>query len=253
MAEIDVESEDPSQSESERSSRPMTARQAVLASVVDSTHVSLSTLTAFHHQLIPSTSTAGRTGNKKQLNESELALRREETARTRKNLSEKKLEDEKLETINRLLKKQSRPRGRRPANASPLEDTPSTTPKVKGKSKLSKEQDVDEDVDMDDTEEKEEAEREAEEKEEPKPVTMYRWVTSTQGDGEDKKMVLSFSVPTTLLPAVESPMPDPIQPSGRGPGVCAIDGCSSTRKYRLVKDWSIGACGVDHLRLLEGR
>lgn len=236
-AEIDVESEDPSQSESERSSRPMTARQAVLASVVDSTHVSLT----------------GRTGNKKQLNESELALRREETARKRKNLSEKKLEDEKLETINRLLKKQSRPRGRRPANALPLEDTPSATPKVKAKSKLSKEQDVDEDVDMDVTEEKEEAEREGEEKEESKPVTMYRWVTSTQGDGEDKKTVISFSVPTTLLPPVESPVPDPLQPSGRGPGVCAIEGCSGARKYRLVKDWSIGACGLDHLRLLEGQ
>jgi hypothetical protein len=33
---------------------------------------------------------------KKQLNETELALRREETARKRKNLSEKKLEDEKV-------------------------------------------------------------------------------------------------------------------------------------------------------------
>ena len=106
---------------------------------------------------------------------------------------------------------------------------------------------------MDDMEEKEEAEGEGAEKEEPKPVTMYRWVSSTQGDGEDKKMVISFSVPTSLFPPVENPMPDPIQPSGRGPGVCAIEGCLGTRKYRLVKDWSVGACGLDHLRLLEGR
>ena len=35
-------------------------------------------------------------GRKKQLNETELALRREETARKRKNLTEKKLEDEKV-------------------------------------------------------------------------------------------------------------------------------------------------------------
>lgn len=38
----------------------------------------------------------GSRNKKKQLNESELALRREETARKRKNLSEKKLEDEKV-------------------------------------------------------------------------------------------------------------------------------------------------------------
>lgn len=35
-------------------------------------------------------------GRKKQLNETELALRREETARKRRNLTEKKLEDEKV-------------------------------------------------------------------------------------------------------------------------------------------------------------
>lgn len=63
--------------------RPMTTRQAVLASVVDPSHVSLDELGL------------GKS-KKKILNESELALRREETARKRKNLSEKKLEDEKV-------------------------------------------------------------------------------------------------------------------------------------------------------------
>ncbi|KAN0061289.1 hypothetical protein ACQY0O_006135 [Thecaphora frezii] len=43
---------------------------------------------------------------KRKLTENELALRRSETARKRKNQSEKKLEDDKIETINRLLKKQ---------------------------------------------------------------------------------------------------------------------------------------------------
>ncbi|CDU25456.1 uncharacterized protein SPSC_05349 [Sporisorium scitamineum] len=43
---------------------------------------------------------------KKKLTENELALRRSETARKRKNQVEKKLEDDKVETINRLLKKQ---------------------------------------------------------------------------------------------------------------------------------------------------
>lgn len=43
---------------------------------------------------------------KKKLTENEIALRRSETARKRKNQVEKKLEDDKVETINRLLKKQ---------------------------------------------------------------------------------------------------------------------------------------------------
>ncbi|WFD26078.1 hypothetical protein MNAN1_001053 [Malassezia nana] len=44
---------------------------------------------------------------KKKLSETELALRRSETARRRRNQSERKLEDDKIETINRLLKKQA--------------------------------------------------------------------------------------------------------------------------------------------------
>ena len=82
-------------------SRPMTTRQAVLASVVDSTHVSLSTCSfpLFQsdpppHQRPPPTP-AETSRKKKPLNDAELALRREETARKRKHLSEKKLEDEK--------------------------------------------------------------------------------------------------------------------------------------------------------------
>jgi Ino eighty subunit 2 len=78
-----VESEDDISSDDaelhSRSTRPMTTRQAVLASVMDSSHVSLN-----------------ETRQKKPpLNETELALRREETARKRRNLTEKKLEDEK--------------------------------------------------------------------------------------------------------------------------------------------------------------
>ena len=77
-----VESEDSMDSHPSTSTaaKPMTTRQAVLASMVDSTHVSL----------------GGRQSKKKVLNESEIALRREETARKRKNMTEKKLEDEKV-------------------------------------------------------------------------------------------------------------------------------------------------------------
>jgi Ino eighty subunit 2 len=33
--------------------------------------------------------------------------------------------------------------------------------------------------------------------------------------------------------------------------VCAVDGCTAKRKYRLVRDWERGACGMDHLYILE--
>jgi Ino eighty subunit 2 len=80
----------------------LTARQAVLANVVDPTHVSLSesqieTL-AFFLSPSPNASidqpASGR--KKKPLTDLEIALKREETARKRKNLTEKKLEDEKV-------------------------------------------------------------------------------------------------------------------------------------------------------------
>ncbi|EPX70711.1 Ino80 complex subunit Ies2 [Schizosaccharomyces octosporus yFS286] len=61
------------------------------------------------------------TSGRKKLTEEEMALRRVENARRRKNQSEKKLEEEKMETINRLLKRQSNTdkprRGRAPTLA----------------------------------------------------------------------------------------------------------------------------------------
>ena len=80
----------------------MTTRQAVLASVVDSSHVSLSDTYLlrlrfhFHTQTTCICVDEGSKSKKQPLNETELALRREEIARKRKNLSEKKLEDEKV-------------------------------------------------------------------------------------------------------------------------------------------------------------
>jgi Ino eighty subunit 2 len=46
--------------------------------------------------------TAESSRKKKQLNEAEIALRREETARKRRNMSEKKLEDEKARVLSLL-------------------------------------------------------------------------------------------------------------------------------------------------------
>ncbi|KAF9787263.1 PAPA-1-like conserved region-domain-containing protein [Thelephora terrestris] len=153
--------------------RTLTARQAVLANVVDPTHVSLNQ------------PASGR--KKKPLTELEIALKREETARKRKNLTEKKLEDEKAETINRLLKKQSRSKTKR--NAPLQVDTP--------------------------------LEGEAEDVVETPPVqvipTMYRWVSTSRPrplieevdnmktDNESERtMSLSFSVPFIALPQTSS-------------------------------------------------
>ncbi|KAF9821930.1 hypothetical protein IEO21_00360 [Rhodonia placenta] len=143
--------------------RALTARQAVLANVVDSSHVSLDELP--------------NPRKKKPLTEIEMALKREETARKRRNLTEKKLEDEKTETINRLLKKQSRAKGRRNA-LSTAEDRPTQQANAD---------------DMDDA-----ADAEA-----PEPVapTMFRWVSSSrvgtgQGDGKDDRTMALLEAKT---------------------------------------------------------
>ena len=152
------------------------------------------------------------------------------------------------ETINRLLKKKSGTRNRRNALASADDRTPATqtgngTPA--------------------------EGEPEEEENGEVAPVpiieivpTCYRWISTTRPATDappgEEKMLMSFSVPTSLLPtplqdgdgdvkmeAQEQP------PKPRAPAVCNVDGCSAIRKYRLVRDAERGACGMGHLHLLE--
>ena len=79
--------------------RALTARQAVLANVVDSSHVVLGMCFA---PCLPSPCSSlylaepPNPRKKKPLTEIEIALKREETARKRRNLTEKKLEDEKV-------------------------------------------------------------------------------------------------------------------------------------------------------------
>ncbi|KIM37991.1 hypothetical protein M413DRAFT_76500 [Hebeloma cylindrosporum] len=239
IQDVDIESEDP-QSESEEGryipdvppgvpsagAKPMTTRQAVLASVVDPTHVSLD---------------EGSRSKKQPLNATELALRREETARKRKNLSEKKLEDEKAETINRLLKKQSKPRNKRIDDRSPLPSASgSRTPKVKSNDADDVEGDEDEDDAMDVVDTPQEV----------KPH-MYRWVSSLRGEEQNVEMAITFSVPENLVSPKPVAETTPAARPGAGPGICAIDGCGKPRKYRLPKDWTIGACDSTHLRLLS--
>jgi len=227
-----VESEDDEDQPRGGAKRPLTTRQAVLASVVGSSHVSLDETSR----------------KKKQLNEAEIALRREETARKRKHLSEKKLEDEKAETINRLLKKKSGTRNRRNALASAEDRTPATqtgngTPA--------------------------EGELEEEESGEVAPVpvvevvpTFYRWISTTKPAVDappgEEKMTLSFSVPASLLPIPNEDGDEDVKmeaqeqpPKPRAPAVCNVEGCTAIRKYRLVRDLERGACGMGHLHVLE--
>ncbi|EIW64790.1 uncharacterized protein TRAVEDRAFT_68517 [Trametes versicolor FP-101664 SS1] len=215
-------------------SRALTARQAVLRNVVDSSHVSLAE--------------APNPRKKKPLTEIEIALKREETARKRRNLTEKKLEDEKAETINRLLKKQSRARGKRNALAT-AEDKPAPGDNALGEG---------EEEDIVDT---------------PALVpTMYRWVSRAQplpkageeGEGSvpptERTSVISFSIPVAALPptdaagdnAMQVDNPPPRLPPSSPPH-CDVQGCSEFRKYRLVRDFHKGACGMSHLKVLEAQ
>ncbi|KAI8995516.1 hypothetical protein BD414DRAFT_576240 [Trametes punicea] len=215
-------------------SRALTARQAVLANVVDPSHVSLSE--------------PPNPRKKKPLTEIEIALKREETARKRRNLTEKKLEDEKAETINRLLKKQSRARGRRNA-LSTAEDRPAPGENAPGEGE-------DEDVVVESP---------------APPPTMYRWISRAQpvqtsgagGDGQiamEKTVVFSFSVPVAALPPTQDGEASTKVDSSRAtlakspestPPRCDVEGCTSLRKYRLVRDFQKGACGISHLKVLE--
>lgn len=101
---------------------------------------------------------------------------------------------------------------------------------------------------------------------------MYHWVStsrvfSTLGAeglaGTEKKMSLSFSVPASVLPPIEtskSSTPtamDVDKPAPLGDAqvqaTCDVRGCSERRKYRLVRDFAKGACGMTHLKALEAQ
>ncbi len=155
------------------------------------------------------------------------------------------------ETINRLLKKQSRARGKRNALAT-AEDRP-------GPGEAAGEGEEEETVEV-----------------AVPPPTMYRWVSSArspstpaEGEGEktERVMTLSFSVPVSVLPHQEGgedamqvdggsgslPVPPPPRLPPATPPKCDVQGCTSLRKYRLVRDFQKGACGLGHLKVLEAQ
>jgi Ino eighty subunit 2 len=167
----------------------------------------------------------------------------------------------KAETINRLLKKKSGTRNRRNPLASAEDRTPAThtgngTP-------------AEGEVDEDESGEAATAGTGA-----AVPVievipTRYRWLSTLRPSPDappEDKMFLSFSVPTSLLPTIHQSAPDvdvdvdgdvkmettqEQKPLAMAPAVCDVEGCSAKRKYRLVLDWERGACGMDHLHVLE--
>jgi Ino eighty subunit 2 len=95
--------------------------------------------------------------------------------------------------------------------------------------------------------------------------TRYRWISTLRPSPDappGDKMFLSFSVPTSLLPATMHPVDvdgdvkmetqeQEREAQAVVPAVCGVDGCTAKRKYRLVRDWERGACGMDHLHMLE--
>jgi len=119
------------------------------------------------------------------------------------------------------------------------------------------EQDDGDDEDgMDAAEDNEEEEQP--EREEPIP-TMYRWLSTSripasQGEtAKDVQMQITFSVPVSVLPpsgATDTVSDEKTHASERPTG-CAAPGCGKPFRYRLVKDWTRGACGITCLKLLE--
>jgi len=96
----------------------------------------------------------------------------------------------------------------------------------------------------------------------PEPIpTMYRWVSSTKGflraggtTGDDGAMTLIFSVPVSVTNRIANASPTEeasVLIPQKTPAVCDVEGCTQLRKYRFVKDWTKGACGMSHLKQLE--
>lgn len=105
--------------------------------------------------------------------------------------------------------------------------------------------------------------------------TMYRWVSRAQpaptanGDGAaddtpaERTMALSFSVPAAVLPSIvpgdgamqvdDVPPTSQLPPPRSSPPHCDVQGCTAIRKYRLVRDFEKGACGMGHLKVLEAQ
>jgi len=148
-----------------------------------------------------------------------------------------------METINRLLKKQSKSKNKRNVLSTADDRTPvSVTPAVVASTRDGSpppDGDVQEPVEI--------------------TPTMYRWISTTRPPVEgmvtepaEMKMRLMFSVPVCALPPnIQAQVGDQVNAPVAMKAICDVSGCGRDRKYRLVKEWQKGACGMDHLKLLE--
>ncbi|KAF7292581.1 PAPA-1 domain-containing protein [Mycena indigotica] len=194
------------------------------------------------------------------LDPTEVALRKEESARKRRNVSERKLLNEKTETINRLLKKQSgtrKKKGKAPAAglSTLVLSTGGTTPaELQTPTGLQIGPELAEAHYSADAEELvEEATIEGLQSPVAAMPNMSRWISTTMRRGEEQEaeatMRISFSLPT-LAASIPQPPPTPL--AARPPATCAVKGCQKDRRYRLVGgEWGVGACGMAHLKILE--
>ena len=100
----------------------------------------------------------------------------------------------------------------------------------------------------------------------PVVPVMYRWISTSKGreaaddrGSLEKTMTLSFSVPISVMGVAIATSPEHADKAQArtapvkidGPSLCDVAGCTALRKYRLVEDWTRGACGMQHLKLLE--
>lgn len=95
------------------------------------------------------------------------------------------------------------------------------------------------------------------------PPVMYRWISSSRpvgaleagtsevAEGLSRKLVLSFSVPPSVIPEPEASAELTIPTRAAETPACDVDGCQQPRKYRLVSNWTTGACGMVHLKVLS--
>ncbi|KAF7300311.1 PAPA-1 domain-containing protein [Mycena chlorophos] len=271
---IRIQSESSESSEEEMPSNTrLTKRQAALAKakqidVTDSAEEEedLDVLDPEPEPEFAVSSPAGRgvRSSRAALDPTELALRKEESARKRRNVNERKLQNEKTETINRLLKKQSRPRKNLKKGSAPgplgnfsalvlgagaSASTDVQTPVSERGIAFGAGDDAGISVAGIDG---------GHASAEP----MYRWVSTTRprttageedmdgGSFPSQSMKLSFSIPAAALQHLSMPLlPSSTQ---RAPAICAVEGCGKDRRYRLVgAEWGVGACGIGHLKVLE--
>jgi Ino eighty subunit 2 len=86
------------------------------------------------------------------------------------------------------------------------------------------------------------------------PGPVWRWVSNSSGIrlGVPSEVVDSGETMSDAakVDAASHPLDEHMKP--KPPAICNVSGCWGPRKYRLVRDFEKGACGMDHLRVLTG-